>query len=245
MAETLEVTVQDQAQPRGFLEMISQASRDPSVSVEKLERLMAMKERYDSIQAEVEFKAAFSRVQEKMPTITKHGRIMVKGQVRSTYAPYDDIDKEIRPIYTAEGFSLSFDSQFTPNPHSATAPGSLTITVKINHRLGHSETRSVALPIDRNEYRTGVQDLKSTVSFGMRVATIMLFNIITVDEDNDGQNKTEPITTEQKNQILDLIMDRNADEAKFCKYMDVQKVDEITQDRFQMAINALQNKGRR
>ncbi len=71
-----------------------------------------------------------------------------------------------------------------------------------------------------------------------------MFNIITIDADDDGSG-TELITIDQKNKILDLIADRNADYARFCKFMDVQEVEEITQDRFQMAVNALQNKARR
>jgi len=225
-------------QPSDMLGMIARAAVDPSVSVEKLERLMALKERYDAKAAETAFAEAMARLQPTLPRITKHGRIMVSGQVRNTYAKLEDIDEEIRPLYSAEGFSISWNTST-----ESTVPGTRVLG-KLRHRAGHSEAYAIFLPNDNSGGKNGIQGVGSTVSYGKRYLLCSMFNIITVDADDDGSG-TEVITIEQKNRILDLITERNADYARFCRFMDVQEVEEITQDRFEMAINALQNKGRR
>jgi len=224
------------AEERGFLEMISQAARDPNVQVEKLERLMAMKERYDATRASLRFSEAMARLQPRLPRITKHGRVVVQGSVRNTYAKLEDVDDEIRPLYSQEGFSISWNTK-------QSAAGT-TVLGTLRHNAGHSEPYEITLPHDSSGSKNGIQAVGSTVAYGKRYLMLGMFNIITVEEDDDGTG-TKPITVEQVNQIRDLIIDRNADEAKFCKFMDVQGVEEITQDRLQMAINALQNKGRK
>jgi len=223
---------------RGFMEMIAEAARDERVSVEKLERLMALKERHDAKQAETAFAEAMARLQPTLPRITKHGRIVVSGQIRNTYAKIEDIDEAIRPLYSAEGFSISWNTST-----ESAVPGTRVLG-KLRHRAGHSEPYSIFLPNDNSGGKNGIQGVGSTVSYGRRYLLCSMFNIVTVDADDDGSG-TEPITLDQKNQILDLLAETNSDFSKFCKFMDVQEVEEITQDRYQMALNALQNKRRR
>src|SRR5690554_2918695 len=85
-----------------ILSVISRAASDPSVDIEKLERLMAMKERMDAKQAETAFAAALSRVQAAMGRV---GADKKNSQTGSWYATYGALDKALRPIYTADGRS--------------------------------------------------------------------------------------------------------------------------------------------
>ncbi len=235
MSEETQVVVQE----RGFMDMIGEAARDPNVSVEKLERLMALKERHDALTASQAFAEAMARLQPKLPRITKHGRVVVNGQLRHTYAKLEDIDEIIRPLYTEEGFSISWNTR-----QGQSGSGVTTTVLGTLRRGAHAEPYEITLPHDASGSKNGIQAVGSTVAYGKRYLVCGMFNIITVEEDDDGSG-AEPITQAKVNQLRDLIMDRNADEARFCKYMDVQSVEEITKDRFEMAMNALQNKGRK
>lgn len=229
---TIEKTELAQDEGRGFLQMIAEAARDPNVDVQKLERLMAMKERFDQARAQTRFSEAMARLQPALPRITKHGRIVVQGTVRNTYAKLEDIDEEIRPLYTGEGFSISWNTR--------QSQVGTTVLGTLRHIGGHAEPYEITLPHDPSGSKNSIQAVGSTVSYGRRYLLCSMFNIITVDQDDDGQGRTQ-IGTEQVNQIRDLIIDKNVNEAKFCQYMDVKQIEEITQDRYQMAITALKD----
>lgn len=221
-----------------FLKLIRDAAVDPNVSVDKMERLMALKERFDSRQAEIAFSQAMARLQPTLPRITKHGRIIVSGVERSSYAKIEDIDEVIRPLYSAQGFSISWNTLTTEK--------GTKITGRLRHIEGHWEPYEITLPVDTSGSKSAVQGMGSTFSYGKRYLLSGMFNLITVDEDNDGQGTdSEPITIQQKNQILDLIIHSGANEKRFLEYMDVQQVEEITQGRFSKAINALKSKARK
>src|SRR4051812_41928358 len=92
-----------------FLELISRAASDPTVDVAKMKELLSMRVEIMAREAEMAFSQAMARLQPRLPRITKHGRICVNGVVRNTYARIEDIDAVIRPLYSEEGFSISWN----------------------------------------------------------------------------------------------------------------------------------------
>lgn len=221
-----------------FMEVIARAAKDPTVDVGKMRELLEMSEKMKAKQAEMAFNQAMARLQPTLPRITKHGRIVVNGAERSTYAKIEDIDEKIRPLYSAEGFSVSWNTQ--QNGTSA------KITGKLRHIAGHWEPYEITLPVDTSGSKNAVQGMGSTFQYGKRYLLCGMFNIITIDEDDDGQGEAaQPITEHQVDQIRDMIIHTGANEKKFCEYMDVTDIPEITKGRFAMAMNALKVKARK
>src|SRR5260370_29870105 len=89
-----------------FLAMIERAARDPSIDIDKLDRLLLMRERENSRIAEQTFNAAMSLAQAEMQPI---GTDSDNPQTRSRYASYAALDRAGRPTYTRHGFALSFN----------------------------------------------------------------------------------------------------------------------------------------
>jgi hypothetical protein len=81
MTDLVTTTAQDES--ANLLAVISRAASDPSIDIEKMERLMAMKERMDARTAESEFNSAMMRVQAKMGRISADA---TNPQTRSNYA---------------------------------------------------------------------------------------------------------------------------------------------------------------
>ena len=224
------------AEPSDLLTVISRAVSDPDLDVEKMERLLAMHERITAEQRKTAFMAALSRLQAIVPQIEKNGQIIVKGVERSRYARLEDIDAVIRPILAAEGFAFSFDS--TSND------GKLhVLSCKMSHAEGHSETKTIVLPMDSSNYRSDVQSIGSTVSYARRQLIKMHLNIIERGEDVDG-NSLEPISAEQVQDIEALMSEVGADEAKFLVYVGVESLAAIRERDFKRAISALESKRR-
>lgn len=171
----------EQAHP---VEMFERLAKDPGVDVEKLERLIAMQERIMRHNAKSAFDGAFSRMQAELPEIAENGKILVKGVLRSTFATLEDIHAAIKPILRTYGFAIRHRTEWPEGK-----AGIIRIVGILSHEQGHSEESCFEAPADKSDYRTDIQSMGSTVSYGRRYTTLDLLNITTRGLDNDGQRK--------------------------------------------------------
>jgi hypothetical protein len=171
------------------LTMFERLARDPSVPVEKLEKLIELQERIMRHNAKAAFDSAFSRMQPALPEIDEHGRIEVRGTLRSTYAKLEDIHAAIKPILKEHGFAIRHRTEWPSEK-----PNIIRIVGILSHEQGHSEESIFEAPMDKSEYRTDIQSMGSTVSYGRRYTTLDLLNLSTRGLDNDGAKpKPAPI----------------------------------------------------
>jgi len=161
-------------------------AKDPSVDVEKLERVIAMHERLVALQAKAAFDRAFAEMKPHLPQVDERGRIEVRGQLRSTYARLEDIDTVITPIISRHGFAVRHKTQWP-----ADKPGIIRIVGILTHAEGHREETEFEAKADASDFRSDVQSQGSTISYGRRYTTLELLNIVTRGVDNDGQKKDE------------------------------------------------------
>ena len=228
--------VPDTSETAALLKVIASAATDPRVDIEKMERLLAMQERLMESQRKTAYVAAMSRLQARLPQIEKTGRIIVKGVERSRYAPIEDIDVIIRPLLAEEGFAFSFDSESTDGKI-------FKLSARLSHRDGHSETKYLTLPIDASDYRSSVQSIGSTVSYGKRQLIKMHLNLIEKMEDDDGQGGNQPISDEQIKTINTMIVDTKSDRKKFMDLIaGVERIEDIPARDYRRIMNALETK---
>lgn len=173
------------AESTTILQVIQRAAADPQCDIEKMERLMQMKERMDAKQAEADFNAALSRVQAGMGRVEADA---TNSQTRSQYATYGKLDKAVRPVYTAEGFSLSFSTEPAPE-------GMVGMVCFVSHRSGHTREYRALVPSDGKgakggDVMTKTHAFGSGTSYGMRYLLKMIFNIAIGEEDDDGNAAT-------------------------------------------------------
>lgn len=182
-APLLEDAVEPQAlTPAPAVTMFERLAMDPNVPVEKLEKLIELQERIMRHNAEAAFNAAYSKMQPEIPIINEHGRIEVRGQLRSTYAPLEDIHDVIKPILAAHGFAIRHRTEWP-----AEKPNVIRVVGILSHEQGHREESAFEAPMDKSDFRTDIQSQGSTVSYGRRYTTLDLLNIATRKADNDGQ----------------------------------------------------------
>ena len=219
-----------------ILEVIARAAADPAVDVGKLERLLAIQERAMAEQRATAYKAAMARLQGRLPQVTKAGTILNRsGAVTAWFAKIEDVDVATRPLYTAEGFSLDVDS-------SAPTAAGVTYTSRLSHRDGHSESKTLTLPSDKFEYRTGAQNVGSNLSYARRYLLMMHLNLVTRDVDNDGAGECPPITAEQVAQLRRELAEVGGSEARFLVWLKVAALEEIPADRFKPALMFIEEK---
>ena len=160
-----------------MLVMIERAARDPNVDVGKMEKLWAMKEHADAIHAKQAYDAAMANLQTELPDIAERGKAVVNGQVRYTFALWEDINAAIKPILSRHGFALTFRIQ--PGDH-------ISVTGVLSHKAGHREETSISLPADTSGSKNAVQAVASSTSYGKRYTAGALLNLTSHGEDDDA-----------------------------------------------------------
>lgn len=170
--------------------IIERASRDPTVDIDKMERLVRMKLDMDARDAKGAYLSALAEMQPKLPVISKRGVISKnekdasgnktgRQEAMTKYARWEDVVEGITPVLAAHGFSLSFRVA-QPTPERVAISGVL------GHRAGHTEETTLSLPIDNTGAKNNVQGWGSSVSYGKRYVAFALLNISARGEDDDG-----------------------------------------------------------
>lgn len=163
-----------------------------------IERLVALQERMERNDAEKAFYEAKARIHAKIPRIHESGAIVIRNEVQSRYAKYEDIDAVLRPLLDEEGFSLDFDAKWDGDR--------LAMTGTLAHRKGHRETKSLPMPIDISGSKNKTQAIGSTVSYGRRYLVTMLLNLVTENQDDDGNGGgNQFITQSQADEITGML----------------------------------------
>jgi hypothetical protein len=180
------------SEPTGMVAMMERLALNPDLPVEKLEKLLDMQIKIRAIEAEAAYSSAMALVQSRLPTVA-HDRL--NEHTNSMYARISAIAKAIKPIYTAEGFSLSFSEAESPKQNHVRVVGVL------RHRDGHKTEHYADVAIDltgiggtTNKTLTHAEG--SSFTYGRRYVTCLAFDVSTGD-DNDGNGAVAKITPDQ------------------------------------------------
>ena len=198
----------------GLLEVIARAARDPSVDIDKMERLIAMQERVQDRNAEVAFNAALAELQPCLPVIDERGGIKDRnGNIQSTYALWEDVNEAIRPHLAEHGFALRF--------RVVRDTDQISVTGILSHREGHKEETTLTLPTDASGNKNAVQAVGSSTSYGKRYTAFALLNITSTGEDDDGNKAgmNHAISVKQYDELQKLIVSTQSDLGKFIDYL--------------------------
>ena len=171
------------------MSLITRAASDPTVDIDKLERLMQLHQTMGAQQAEANFNAAMSRAQSEMAPISADA---TNPQTASQYATYAKLDRVLRPIYTGHGFALSFDSG------DGAPEGHIRIIAHVSHSAGHTRKYKLDMPTDGkgikgNSMMTQTHAMGSGVTYGQRYLLKMIFNVAIGTDDNDGNAQVSDV----------------------------------------------------
>lgn len=179
-SEQLEIL---EAQPvaRTPMDLLSIAINN-NAAIDVIERLAALQEKGRTWNAEVDFNQAMNRVQSELGRIAPD---LTNPQTHSKYASYAAIDRKVRPVYSREGFSLSFDTGDAPREEM------VRVICYVSHAGGHTRQYRVDMPADGKGAKGGDVMTKThatgaAMQYGMRYLLKYIFNIAIGEEDTDG-----------------------------------------------------------
>jgi hypothetical protein len=191
---------------------------DKDLDMDKLERLLDMKEREEAKTAKAAFIVALSRFQAECPTVKKTGTVKDKnGRQLYTYPKFDAIMKTIQPHMDNNGLSMRFNCDIADN--------SVSVLCMVSHSAGHTDESTFSCPIEAS--MTGganaSQRTASANSFAKRYAAMNALNIAGSDYDDDdaqmlGEEPTY-IKPEEAATLRDRLTAIDGDEKFFCQWL--------------------------
>jgi hypothetical protein len=177
MPDALEVVRPEQISAMSLLQL----AVDRGANIDTIERLAKLQREMMDHSAQVEFNHAMQRCQEKMKRIATD---MENPQTRSRYASYAQIDRAIRPIYTAEGISLSFGDG------EPIAPETVRIICYVAKagftRIYHKDMPVVTVGPQGKAVMTPTHATGSAAAYAKRYLVKDIFNLAVGEDDNDG-----------------------------------------------------------
>lgn len=170
-----------------MISMIERIVLDPNADLEKLERMLAMKERHDAANAKAAFDMAFARASSQFPDIPLNG---LNEHNKKPYALLKDILGKTRPVLAKHGFALSFSTEVNDRE--------VIVTAELSHENGHTKRNSLPLPRDTGAGRNAVQAVGSSQTYGQRYTAQAILGLSLGEDTEDDGRTTGSLETDAK-----------------------------------------------
>jgi hypothetical protein len=173
---------------------------EKNVSVDTMERLLAMRRELKAERAKEEFDKAMAGFQQQCPTIEKK-----KQGYNYKYADLTDIVEHVKEILAKNGFSYTFDTDEGEN--------AVIVYCKVKHIAGHIETSKARITLESTMKMNASQKSGAAMTYGKRYAFCNAFGILTGDEDTDASggesNNQSRQQSETPNYLLSYKQQKN------------------------------------
>jgi hypothetical protein len=154
-----------------------QLAVEKGASVEQLERLMALQERYEANEAKKEFVAALARFKENPPEVLKNIKVAF-GNTKYSHAGLDQASDKIGAALSDVGISHTWDVNQAEK---------IKVTCILTHVRGHSERVSMEGAPDTSGSKSPLQAIASAISFMQRYTLFMSVGVAPKNVDDDGR----------------------------------------------------------
>jgi len=176
------------------------------IDVEQMSKMQEMAERFEANEARKSFSADFTIAQSNIGAVVK---TKYNPQTKSNYAGLDGVIEMVKPVYTAQGFSVIFYEGETA------VVDNIRVCADVLHRDGHKETYHYDVPLGGKGIAGKVNMIDihakaTSVTYGERYLLSMIWNIPTQDKDGNPPQappppQVQPVTSEEKGIIKAII----------------------------------------
>lgn len=181
------------------------------VDLDKMEKMMAMQERYEALEAKKAYNAAMSSFRGEAPVIGRDSHVSY-GNTDYKHSTLGSALKEINPLLAKYGLN--------PSWRTSQDTGQITVTCTITHAQGHSESTSLSSAPDASGGKNSIQAIGSAVSYLERYTLFSICGLASGDQDDDGHGEDlQKITEEQAMQIHALIDENGLNKDKFIAWI--------------------------
>lgn len=167
-----------------IMRMIEKAMSTPDFDVDKMMKLMDMKERFDAMEAKRAFHEAMANFKLNPPEIFKDKHVKF-GQTEYDHATIGNVVGATIAGLAAHGISHRWNPQ--------QIDGKVIVECILTHRLGHSETTRLEASPDASGGKNAIQGIMSAKTYLERHSLLAACGLATKDQvDDDGAGAELP-----------------------------------------------------
>lgn len=224
--------------PKSMLAVIANAAANPHVDVGKMKELLAMQREIEEREELREFNAALRDAQNEMPRIVKD---RMNTSTNSRYATLEKVSKEIDHIARRHGFAMSSGTADSPIADHYRIVTDLCRGGVVRRYFVDLKSDTVGPKGTVN--KTPVQGVGSTMSYGRRYLKVMIFDLVIVGEDSDGNREKEKpatISTEQAITLTEMIKAVGVEFSKVLEFFKIERLNDLPADTYDDAVRKLE-----
>lgn len=221
------------------MEMLDRALAS-GASIETVEKLMGLQERWEASQARKAFNEAFAAFKAEAITVTRNRKVTDGPLKGRSYAELVSFVEAATPALSKHGLSASWNITRDEKDW-------IEVTCTVEHVLGGNKKVSLGGPPDTGGAKNPLQARVSTVTYLERATFKAACGLAEQGDDKDGASEATasgPISAEQRDTLLALIAEVDADVVKFCAYFRVEGVGELPASQYDRAVKSLEKKGK-
>lgn len=219
--------------------MMLQRAVELNADLDKLEKLMALQERWEKNEARKAYVVALSAFKAAPPSIRKNKKAGFTSRRTDAKTEYEYLTlpqavQVIAPALSTHGLSHNWSV--------AQGDNRIRVTCTLTHNMGHSESVTLEAPADDSGSKNAIQAIGSTVTYLERYSLLAITGLSANDMDDDGGPLSETVTEEQLRDLEDLIEATSSDKDKFLVWLNVEKLADLRAEYYPKAVNALEAK---
>ena len=183
------------AQPQSPAYLL-QLAVEQGADIEKLERLMGLKERYDKIEAQKAMAVDFAKFKASAVQIIRTKKITDGPLKGKHHAELSGIVNAVTPELSKHGLSVSW--KLTKDERDW-----MEVTCSLHHTAGHVETVAMGGAPDTGPGRNAIQARGSVKTYLERYTVLAILGLAAQDADDDGAGGAKD---QGKTDITDLLV---------------------------------------
>ena len=206
------------------MQMIALAVQQ-GADVDKLEKLMALQERWEANEAKKAYVVAMAQFSADAPELYKDKKVSFLNNDNSVtsynHATLAQISGKIGASLAKYGMSHSWKT--------SQANGQVEVTCKITHKLGHVEEVTLMAAPDSSGKKNGIQQIASTVTYLERYTLLASVGLAAHEQDDDGRGAdvSEYVTEADVETIIELCAKAGMNTNKLCEAYKVETLERL------------------
>lgn len=168
------------------------AAMEKGATLEQLEKMMELQERWEKREAEKAFNEALAAFKAEAVEILKSRHVSYEnksgGSTSYKHAELADVVAAVGPALSRHGFAWSWSTD--------QSGGVISVTCTLKHRMGHSESVTLSATPDASGGKNSIQAIGSTVTYLERYTLKAITGVSEKGDDTDATVYRESIIDE-------------------------------------------------
>ena len=162
-----------------LMHIIERAAKMPELDLERLEKLLDLKDRWDKSEAQKAYAADKVEFKRNAPVLHKNKQVSF-GQTSYMHASHDEVTSKISAALAQHGFSHAWSM--------TQDKGQISVRCTLTHIGGHSEYVELSSAPDQSGGKNSIQAIASATNYLQRYTILAVTGLSVADApDDDGQ----------------------------------------------------------